>query len=213
MINHFDRNVFINCPFDHEYRLLLIPILFTLRYCKLVPRIASERLDSSEIRLDKIIEIILESKYSIHDLSRIKSSKKGEYYRLNMPLEIGLDLGCKKFHPDEKYRGKKSLILEGERYSTNKGLSDLSGADVKCHENDAEKVIECVRTWMVEVGRHYVPGPNMIWDDYNIFYAVLSDEFLKRGFKQSQIDTLSIPEYLKFLDEWLPKKSKLAKAY
>ena len=205
MSTQFERNVFINCPFDDDYRLLLRPLLFTLRYCKLTPRIASERLDSSEIRLEKILEIIQESKYSIHDLSRIKSSKKGEYYRLNMPLEIGLDLGCKEFHPEKKYRGKKSLILEGERYSLHKGISDLSGADVKCHDNDAEQMIECVRSWLVEVGRTRVPGPSMIWDDYNIFYAVLCDEFPKRGFNRSQIDTLPITEYLEFLDRWLSK--------
>lgn len=208
MINQYERNVFINCPFDDEYRLLLKPMLFTLRYCKLIPRIASERLDSSEIRLEKILEIIQESKYSIHDLSRIKSSKKGEYYRLNMPLEIGLDLGCKKFHPEEKYRGKKSLILEGERYSMHKGLSDLSGADVKCHDNDAEKIIESVRSWLVEVSHTKIPGPNMIWDDYNIFNADLYTVFSERGFKKSQIDTLPIPEFLEFLNKWLAKKLK-----
>jgi hypothetical protein len=58
---------------------------------------------------------------------------------MNMPLEIGLDFGCKEFHPDPKYRQKKSLILEGERFSLHKALSDLSGADVKCHHNQAEK--------------------------------------------------------------------------
>lgn len=208
MSNQFERNVFINCPFDDEYRLLLKPMLFTLQFCKLTPRIASERLDSSEIRLEKIVEIIQDSKYSIHDLFRIKSSKKGEYYRLNMPLEIGLDLGCKKFHPDEKYRGKKSLILEGERYSVHKGLSDISGSDVKCHDNDAEKMVESIRSWLVESGRTKIPGPNLIWDDYNIFNADLYTDFSGRGFKKSQIDTLPIPEFLDFLKKWLSKRLK-----
>jgi len=158
--------------------------------------------------LEKILEIIQDSKYSIHDLSRIKSSKKGEYYRLNMPLEIGLDLGCKVFHSGEKYRGKNSLILEGERYSLHKGLSDLSGSDVKCHDNDAEKMVESVRSWLVEVGRTNIPGPNMIWDDYNIFNADLYTDFSERGFKKSQIDTLPIPEFLDFLKKWLSKKLK-----
>jgi hypothetical protein len=208
MSTQFERNVFINCPFDDEYRLLLKPLLFTLCYCKLTPRIASERLDSSEIRLEKILAIIQESKYSIHDLSRIKSSKTGEYYRLNMPLEIGLDLGCKTFHSEEKYREKMSLILEGERYSLHKGLSDLSGADVKCHDNDAEKMVESVRSWLVEVGRTKIPGPNKIWDDYNIFNADLYTAFSERGFKKSQIDTLPIPEFLDFLKKWLSKRLK-----
>ncbi len=208
MTNHFERNVFINCPFDEEYSVLLKPLMFTLRYCKLFPRIATERLDSGEIRLDKIVEMIRESKYSIHDLSRIKSSKKGEYYRLNMPLEIGLDLGCRYFHSEEKYRSKKSLILEGERFSFQKGLSDLSGVDVKCHDNDAEKIIESVRYWLVEAGRSKIPGPSMIWDEYNIFLTDLSEEFLKRGFKHHQINSVPIPEFLDFLNKWLVKKAK-----
>ncbi len=206
MTSVFEHNVFINCPFDAEYRALLKPLLFTVRYCKLTPRIASERLDSSEIRRDKIIEIIQESKFSIHDLSRIKSSKKGEYYRLNMPLEIGLDLGCKQFHYDPKFREKKSLILEGERHSIHKALSDLSGSDVKCHFNDAEKMVEAVRSWVVEVGHTNVPGPNAIWDDYNFFNADLYVHFRSRGFKDAQVNALPIPEFLEFLNTWLIAK-------
>lgn len=203
MTGQFARNVFINCPFDDEYRTLLKPLLFTLRYCDLSPRIASERLDSSEVRLDKIVEIIQESKYGIHDLSRVRAGRAGEYYRLNMPLEIGLDLGCKFFHADEKFRNKRSLILEGERYSIHRALSDLSGMDVKCHENVAEKLVEVVRSWLVEVGLTDVPGPNLIWDEFNIFNGDLYSQFSKNGFKDAQIERLPIPEFLDFMDYWL----------
>ncbi len=203
MINNFQTNVFINCPFDDKYRSLLKPLLFTIRYCGLNPRIASERMDSSEVRLDKIIEIIKECQLSIHDLSRIKSSQADEYYRLNMPLEIGLDMGCKYFHGDAKYADKKLLILEGERFSIHKALSDLSGTDVKCHDQEAEKMVECVRTWFAEIGMIDVAGPNLIWDDYNIFNFALYEDCLKRGFKKSQIDKLSMPEFFAFLQNWM----------
>lgn len=206
MSDQFDRNVFINCPFDDEYRALLKPLLFTLRYCRLNPRIASERLDSLEIRLDKILEIIQESRYSIHDLSRIRANRAGEYYRLNMPLEVGLDLGCKEFHPDPVYRSKRSLILEGERFSVLKAVSDLSGADVKCHHNNAEKMVESVRTWLVEIDLEQIPGPNLIWDDFNFFNADLYSQFSKNGFKDAQIERLPIPEFLDFMDYWLKSK-------
>lgn len=206
MTSQFDQNVFINCPFDDEYRTLLKPLLFTIRYCRLNPRIASERMDSGEIRFDKILEIIQESKFSIHDLSRVKADEVGEYYRMNMPLEIGLDFGCKEFHPDPKYRQKKSLILEGERFSLHKALSDLSGADVKCHHNQAEKIVESVRSWLVEIDLQRVPGPNLIWDDFNFFNADLYKQFSKNGFKDAQIDRLPIPEFLDFMDYWLKAK-------
>ena len=84
----FSRNVFINCPFDPEYIPLLRPLLFTVLFLNYNPRIASERFDSGEARINKICELIKCSRYSIHDISRIRSKKRGEYYRLNMPLEL-----------------------------------------------------------------------------------------------------------------------------
>ena len=73
----FSKNVFINCPFDSEYHSLLRPLLFTAVYLGFNPKIALERSDSGEQRIDKICELIRESKYSIHDLSRLRSSRRG----------------------------------------------------------------------------------------------------------------------------------------
>ena len=54
----FERNVFVNCPFDEAYYYpLLRPLLFTIIYVDLLPRIATERLDSGEARISKIIEL------------------------------------------------------------------------------------------------------------------------------------------------------------
>lgn len=54
----YASNVFVNCPFDHAYRALLRPLLFTVVYLGYHPRIASERLDSAENRVDKICGLI-----------------------------------------------------------------------------------------------------------------------------------------------------------
>lgn len=78
----FERNVFVNCPFDHEFYTVLRPLLFTIIYLRLNPRIALERLDSGEARIQKIIELIQESKYAIHDLSRIMAKTAGEILTL-----------------------------------------------------------------------------------------------------------------------------------
>src|SRR5207342_255655 len=96
---------------------------------------------SGEFRLDKINELLLESEYSIHDLSRIKSSSSSEFFRLNMPFELGIDLGCKFYHKNKKYRSKKFLILESEKYSVQKALSDISFGDCKCHYSKAEEIV------------------------------------------------------------------------
>jgi hypothetical protein len=44
----YDRNVFINCPFDADYQALLYPLLFTVCYLRFTPRIALERCDSGD---------------------------------------------------------------------------------------------------------------------------------------------------------------------
>ncbi len=56
----FDRNVFVNCPFDDAYLPLLRPLLFVILYVGLTPRIALESLDSGRPRIDKIISLIRE---------------------------------------------------------------------------------------------------------------------------------------------------------
>lgn len=206
MSDLFTKNVFINCPFDEKYRVLLKPLLFTIKYCSLNPRIASERMDSSEVRIDKIQSIIEACKYSIHDLSRIKATEKGEFYRLNIALEIGLDMGCKLYNPDPKYKTKQSLILEGEKFSYQKALSDLSGSDVRCHHDDPEELVEEVRAWLASFVEWDLPGPNTIWYEYNAFNMDLFSEFTANGFKQDQIEQLNMPEYLRYLNQWIDLK-------
>jgi hypothetical protein len=109
----FERNVFVNCPFDKQFLPLLRPLLFTIIYLRLNPRIALERMDSGEGRLEKILALIEQSKYSIHDLSRSEANAVGELYRLNMPFELGLDYGCRFFGKGE-LQEKRALVLESK---------------------------------------------------------------------------------------------------
>jgi hypothetical protein len=200
---NFTNSVFINCPFDNEYLPLLKPLLFILIKLGFNPRIALERSDSGEIRLNKILELIESSKFSIHDLSRSRSKVPGEYYRLNMPFELGLDLGCKQYNIDVKYRGKKFLILEEEKYSTQKSLSDLSFADCKCHNGEAEELVYEVRNWFVENIIPDAPSASSLWDDYNYFYAFIYESMIHKGLKQKDINRLPIAEFIKYIDNYL----------
>jgi hypothetical protein len=197
----FEKSVFINCPFDEEYKPLLKTLLYTLKKLDFIPRISLERNDSGEIRLNKIKELIESSKFGIHDLSRAKASSANEYYRQNMPFELGLDLGCRDYHSDPKFRSKKILILEQEKYSTQKALSDLSFADCKCHNGEAEEIVYLTRTWFEENGISIIKSASSLWDDYNIFYAELYDYKIKKGFKTKDLDRISIAEFLKYIDE------------
>lgn len=209
-MDEFNKNIFVNCPFDDDYKPLLKSLLFTIIYCGFNPRIALERFDSGEGRLTKIKELIDSSIYSIHDLSRIKSKKLDEYFRLNMPFEIGLDLGCRLYNPEQKYKNKRTLILETEEYSYQKALSDLSNSDVKCHSGDSEELIYQIRNWFCELteNEESIQGASIIWDDYNIFNTDLFQEMKDAGLRQKDIDKMTIPELQRKMVSWIDTKKK-----
>ena len=198
----FDRNVFVNCPFDASFYTILRPLLFTITYLGLTPRIALERLDSGEARIAKIIQLIRESKYAIHDLSRIAAKRAGEYYRLNMPFELGIDVGCRIFKEGE-WAKKKCLILVAERFKYQAAISDLSGSDVAVHQNEAEEVVLEVRNWLNSTCGLTADGPSRIWGAFNDFMGDNYDELTRRGFSKRDIERLPVAELMRSMKEWV----------
>jgi len=198
----FSRNVFINCPFDSEYTPLLRPLLFTVLFLDYNPRIASEIFDSGEARINKICNLIKCSKYSIHDISRIQSRKKGEYYRLNMPLELGIDIGCRLAN-EGILKSKTCLILEKDKYRYQKALSDLSNSDIKSHNNDPETLVLQVRNWFTELGFKKAPSATRIWERFNEFMADFHEARERDGFKDRDFESMPVPEYIDFIKEWI----------
>jgi hypothetical protein len=202
----FETNVFINCPFDKEYHKLLRPLLFTVIYLGYTPRISSERSDSGESRLQKICELIRVSKYSIHDLSRLQATKKGEFYRLNMPFELGIDYGCRLYGANG-LQEKKFLVLEVERYRYMKALSDFSGSDIKCHGNDPRQIVAEVRDWFVEtVGLRRIAGPLGIWNRFLDFMLEFYDDRMAEGFAGEDLKMMPVPEFIDYIKEWRKKR-------
>ncbi|MFC5343552.1 hypothetical protein ACETK8_09955 [Brevundimonas staleyi] len=201
----FERNVFINCPFDNDYLSLLRPIVFCIYRLGFQPRIASERLDGTEPRIEKILELIEDSQFGIHDLSRIKAGKAGEMFRLNMPLELGLDIGCKRFKgaDDERWRTKKCLILETERYRYQAALSDLSNSDIVAHGNDPLEAFTAVRNWLDQEARLDIDGPSRLWDQFTDFVADNDDSLVARGFSRRDIDRLPLSTLMRSMEVWV----------
>ncbi len=205
MKKEFAKNVFINCPFDQEYLVLLRAMLFTILYLGYYPRIASERFDSAEPRIQKIIELIKECKFGIHDISRIRSREQGEFYRLNMPFELGLDMGAKVFC-DTNYKEKKYLILEKDPFRYRTALSDLSSMDIKSHKNTAKILIRQLRNWFVENGLKHADSASVIWYRYNDFISSFYSDRKVVGFSDDDIYEMPIPEFINSIKSWLKKK-------
>lgn len=191
-MSDFDKNVFINCPFDNNYWALFRPLVYTVRKLGFVPRYSLERADSSEVRMGKIVGLIKDSKYGIHDLSRCIAQNKGEIYRLNMPLELGLDLGAKNFGRPS-HRQKKVLVLEEERYRFQAAVSDLAGSDIKHHGAKPEKIMKCVRDWLVHEASAPSISPSQLWVQFNECMSLVYDELRSESYNDADIEHL--PEH------------------
>ena len=83
----YSKNVFINCPFDSDYDPLFDAMVFAVRVCDFIPRCALEEGDASQVRIEKIYDIIADCRYGIHDISRTELDEDSELPRFNMPLE------------------------------------------------------------------------------------------------------------------------------
>lgn len=198
----FETNVFVNCPFDERYLPLLRPLLFTVIYLGLKPRIALEAIDSGELRLDKIVELIRESKFSIHDLSRSEAAAPGELYRLNMPFELGVDFGCRLFGRPRQ-RQKRTLVLEAKPHRYKASISDLAGADIECHGDEPYKVIGVVRNWLKNVCLDKAGGPALISSSFSDFMAHNFDALVEQGFSAEDIDNLPVGELIERMEAWI----------
>jgi len=128
--NEYAQGVFINCPFDSEYKPLFEAIAFAVLACGFRPRCALEIDDSSEVRIDKIFKIIAECKYGIHDISRTEVTSASGLPRFNMPLELGMFLATKRFGAGRQ-RQKVCLILDSMPYRYQQFISDIAGQEVE----------------------------------------------------------------------------------
>ena len=172
MVKDFSNSVFINCPFDDDFKELLHAIIYTVYKCGFVPRSAMEEDNALINRLSKIEFIIKQCRFGIHDLSRTEINKSS-LPRFNMPFELGIFFGAKKFG-DEQQKTKVALVLEKQKYLYQQYISDLNGIDTKAHENSIEKIIKIVRNWLQSAsGRKTIDGHLRIIDDYTNFRNVV----------------------------------------
>jgi hypothetical protein len=166
-------SVFINCPFDSDYQPLFHAIVFAILDAGFTPRSALELDDGLEVRIDKILNIISDCKFSLHDLSRTELQKANRLPRFNMPFELGICVGAKRFG-DGVHKEKSALILDVERYRYQAFISDIAGQDIKAHNGDPQNAITHVRNWLsASSRRRTIPGGAVIWGRYNLFREAL----------------------------------------
>lgn len=200
----YNDSVFINCPFDDEYVPILRGIIYTVYRCGFFPKTALDEDDGLDNRLSKIIRKIKESRYGIHDLSRIELNS-AHFPRFNMPFELGIFFGAKTLGDDQQKR-KNALILERTKYSYQQYISDLNGIDTKAHNNDPATAMAKVRDWLrTASGRTTIPGYNILTAQYQEFQDHLPALATTLGFT---VDNIPFIDFLNLVESAVTEQTK-----
>jgi hypothetical protein len=142
------RAIFINCPFDDLFAPLFDAIVFSVACCGFIPRSALESGSVAESRMDRIVQAIFSSKYSIHDLSRCRGEGSEQLARFNMPLELGIAM-ARRYMPAKKKNDRHDwLLLVPDGHVYLRFLSDLAAWDPKSHDGKVESVVPRVVAWL-----------------------------------------------------------------
>ena len=90
-----------------------------------------------------------------------------------MPLELGLDLGCRRYGTG-RLRDKRLLVMDKSRHRYQRFLSDIAGQDIESHANSRKQLIRCIRDWLsTETGASTIPGGPYIYSRFLVFQKEL----------------------------------------
>lgn len=200
MSTSYTSNVFLNFPFDAQYLSIRNAIVFSVFDCGFVPRCALEIDNSGEVRFDRIQRLINESKFGIHDISRTEPDTATNLPRFNMPLELGVFIGAKRYG-GTKQKQKNCLILDIEQYRYQTFISDIAGHDIRAHSNEPDQAINHVRNWLNSAsGRRTIPGGSEILRRFTQFESELPDMCQAIPI---ELHELTYNDYSNLVSEWL----------
>jgi hypothetical protein len=197
-------DVFINCPFDEQFRACFEALLFAVTACGYRPRCALEETNSGDIRFTRLCRLIKECERSVHDLSRTEIGENN-LPRFNMPFELGLLIGAKQFGGPAQRR-KSALIMVRTQYVMPAYLSDLAGNDPVPHGGDPAEVIKLARRYLFSSGDPAIPGAARLIALYEKFRADLPALAEGAGYEVAELNALEeYGTYALFLEAFLKK--------
>jgi len=197
------RDVFINCPFTADYQNHFQAIVFTVVRSGFTPRCARESDDGGEVRFEKICRIISGCPYAVHDISKTEPDADSGLPRFNMPFELGLFLGAKRFG-GRPHRQKKSLIFDRAPFRYQSFISDISGQDIHPHNGKVDQLIRELATWLRDQARDpKVPGGIAVADEYSKFKVDLPSI---AGDMQLQLSELTFKDLVAVVARWIVKE-------
>lgn len=142
----FERSVFISGPSSEPTEELFQAAVFAVQIAGLIPRSALEASRSSSARLEKILAVISECRFGVHDISHTDIGAY-ELPQFNLPLELGLDLGCQRYGPGP-LASKRILVFDKKAYRYQRFLSDLVGHPIYSHSGKPQTLVRRIGDWL-----------------------------------------------------------------
>ena len=135
-------DVFINLPFDSGYERLFLAMIAGLVSLGLNPR-SVVQIPASSDRLRRLVEIIQECPFSIHDLSRVQLSGTGTFRvpRFNMAFEMGLAAAVSMTAPGITRQWR---VIEAVRHRVGHSCSDVDGYNAEIHGGTVRGMFEAL---------------------------------------------------------------------
>jgi hypothetical protein len=196
---NYNINVFVNCPFDAAYTRLFRSIVFTVIHCGFRARCALEIDDASEVRIDKIMSIVEQCRFGIHDISRTELDRKNRLPRFNMPLELGIFLAAKRFGAPPQ-TAKMCLIFDRHPFRYQKFISDIAGQDIQPHARKDARAIALTRDWLSSCTGRTIPGGAHIERQYGRFKRALPKLCRELHLKQRE---MTFNDFTNIATKWL----------
>jgi hypothetical protein len=209
-VTEYEKTVFINCPYDREFEPLFYAIVLTVAACGFLPTCARETEQRNIDRARRIAKMLLECKYSIHDLSRYQGEGPDNAARLNMAFELGIAFAIEHMRATastsatgpaqpEAEAAHEWVVLAPPGLVLDQAISDLRGYQPLYHHPDfrnnqeegVKSVISRVWSWLSQLAKSSPPKPRTIYLSYPNFIAALraaeSDAFITSADPQGSL--------------------------
>jgi len=153
-------SVFLNLPYDDKFQPLFLGYIAGVSALGMVPH-ATLEIPGGERRLDRILALMADCRYSVHDLSRVQLDRKSPSTpRFNMPFELGLAVAHSKRIPQHTF-----YVFEELKHRLSKSLSDLDGTDVYIHGATLNGLFAQLMDAFVRANRQ--PTVTQMWTIYH----------------------------------------------
>jgi len=172
----YNKNVFINCPFDPDYEDTFRAIVYTVLVCGFSPNCTLMYAGMGS-RMGKIYDCIKKSDFSIHDISRKGLDPVNKLPRFNMPFEYGLVYS----NSIESFKRKESIVMDDAKYDYKICFTDISEKDVSSHDGDYKKAVEKVRNFLQAVSKMYFEPKDELISAIDINTKLIDFNNLNKG--------------------------------